>query len=108
MRYLEYTEEKSDHDILLLLAERVRAYRLSYRMSQRDLATQAGMSISTLAHFEQGRKSNMTLGNYISLIRAFGMERRMEDVLPPLPITPAGLKEIKKATKRIRLRKNDD
>lgn len=113
MRYIEFTEERSDHDILLLLAERLKAHRLSYRLSQKDLAEQAGVSISTLAHFEQGRKNNMTLGNYIALLRALGMERRIEDVLPQLPMTPDNLKEIKKATKRVKhktkpQRKDDD
>lgn len=108
MRYIEFTEEKNDHDILLLLAQRIRDYRLSYRLSQKDLATQSGVSMSTLAHFEQGRKSNMTLGNYIALLRVLGMESRIENVLPPLPVVPSNLKEIKKATKRIRTRKNHD
>ncbi len=38
----------------------------------------------------------MTLGNFISLLRTLGMERRVADLLPELPMHPLALREINK------------
>lgn len=69
-------------DILETLARRVKEYRLAARMSQRELAQKSGVSYTTISHFEQGRNPNMTLNNFISLLRCVGMERRMLELLP--------------------------
>jgi len=58
---------------------------------------------TTICHFEQGKNPNLSLGNFISLLRCVGMERRMMDVLPELPVPPMALKEINKLIpKRVR------
>lgn len=93
-------------DILETLARRVKEYRLAARMSQRELAQKSGVSYTTISHFEQGRNPNMTLNNFISLLRCVGMERRMLELLPELPVPPLALREINKLIpKRVR-RKN--
>lgn len=90
-------------DILETLARRVREYRLAARMSQRELAQKSGVSYTTISHFEQGRNPNMTLNNFISLLRCVGMERRMLELLPELPVPPLALREINKLIpKRVR------
>lgn len=93
-------------DILETLARRVKEYRLAARMSQRELAQKSGVSYTTISHFEQGRNPNMTLNNFISLLRCVGMERRMLELLPELSVPPLALREINKLIpKRVR-RKN--
>ncbi len=90
-------------DILEILARRVKEYRLAARMSQRELAQKSGVSYTTISHFEQGRNPNMTLNNFISLLRCVGMERRMLELLPELPVPPLALREINKLIpKRVR------
>lgn len=92
-----------NRDILETLAARVKEYRLAARMSQRELAEKSGVSYTTISHFEQGKNPNLTLNNFISLIRCVGMERRMLDVLPELPVPPQALREINKLIpKRVR------
>lgn len=45
----------------------------------------------------------MTLNNFISLLRCVGMERRMLELLPELPVPPLALREINKLIpKRVR------
>ncbi len=93
----------TNYDILQTLAQRVKEYRLAARMSQRELAQKSGVSYTTISHFEQGKKTNLTLGNFISLLRCVGMERRMLEVLPELPVPPMALREINKLIpKRVR------
>ena len=77
------TNYTTNSDMLTLLALRVKEYRLAARMSQKELAEQSGVSQTTISHFEQGVSRNLTLANFISLLRALGQEQR-------LPIISAG------------------
>ena len=90
----------SNYDILETLSKRVKEYRLAARMSQRELAQKSGVSYTTISHFEQGKNPNLTLNNFISLLRCVGMERRMMEVLPELPVPPMALREINKLIPR--------
>ncbi len=93
----------SNRDILEVLARRVKEYRLAARMSQRELAKESGVSYTTVCHFEQGKNPNLTLNNFISLLRCVGLERRMMDLMPELPVPPMALREINKLIpKRVR------
>ncbi|MDE7144110.1 MAG: helix-turn-helix domain-containing protein [Muribaculaceae bacterium] len=94
---------RSNQDILGTLAARVKEYRLAARMSQREMAVRSGVSYTTICHFEQGRNPNLTLGNFISLLRVVGMEGRLEELFPELPVPPMALREINKLIpKRVR------
>ena len=97
---------RSNYDILQLLAERMKEYRLAARLSQRELAEKSGVSYTTICRFEQGKHPNLSLSNFISLLRQVGMESRMEDVLPKLPVPPMALREIKKLIPK-RVRRHD-
>lgn len=93
----------TNRDILELLAKRVREYRLAARMSQRELAEKSGVGYTTISHFEQGKHTNISLGNFISLLRCIGMETRMMELLPELPVPPMALREINRLIpKRVR------
>lgn len=72
----------------------MKEYRLAARMSQRELAVKSGVGYTTISHFEQGLHPNLTISNFISLLRCVGMETRMLDVLPELPVAPQTLREI--------------
>ena len=96
----------TNEDILLTLSKRVKEYRLAMRMSQRELAEKSGVSYTTISHYEQGKNPNLTLNNFISLLRCIGMESRMSELLPELPVPPMALREINKLIpKRVRRNK---
>lgn len=98
----------TNQDIMLLLAKRIKEYRLAARMSQKEMAEKSGVSLATISHFEQGVNQNMTLNNFISLLRVIGMEQRIIDLLPELPMPPLALKQINKfIPKRVRRNDND-
>lgn len=93
----------TNSEILDLLAKRVKEYRLAARMSQRELAEESGVGYTTISHFEQGKHPNLTLNNFVSLLRCLGMEKRLPDLLPELPVAPMALREINKLVpKRVR------
>ena len=91
------TNYTTNSDMLTLLALRVKEYRL------KELAEQSGVSQTTISHFEQGVSRNLTLANFISLLRALGQEQRLAEILPELPMPPMALREIEKLIpKRVR------
>ena len=67
----------TNQDIMLLLAKRIKEYRLAARMSQKEMAEKSGVSLATISHFEQGVNQNMTLNNFISLLRIVGIASRI-------------------------------
>jgi transcriptional regulator with XRE-family HTH domain len=91
-----------------LLAKRVKEYRLAARLSQKEMADKSGVGQATISHFEQGKSPNMTINNLISLLRVVGMEQRVVELLPELPMHPLALREINKIIpKRVRRKSND-
>ena len=104
MSNVDYT---TNQDIMLLLSKRIKEYRLAMRMSQKEMAEKSGVSLTTISHFEQGVNQNMTLNNFISLLRIVGMEQRVSDLLPELPMPPLALKQINKLIPK-RVRRNDN
>lgn len=96
----------SNYDILQLLAKRMKEYRLAARLSQRELAKKSGVSYTTICRFEQGKHPNLSLNNFISLLRQVGMESRIANVLPELPVPPMALREINKLIPK-RVRRHD-
>jgi transcriptional regulator with XRE-family HTH domain len=103
---MEY-EYITNQTIMLLLAQRVKEYRLAARLSQKEMAEKSGVSQAAISHFEQGVSPNMTINNLISLLRVVGMERRVMDLLPELPMHPMALREINKLIpKRVRRKDN--
>ena len=86
----------TNQDIILMLSKRVNEYRLAARLSQKEMAEKSGVGLATISHFEQGVSQNMTINNFISLLRVVGMENRLNDLLPELPMPPLALKVINK------------
>lgn len=105
MDNLSYT---TNQDIIAILCQRLKEYRLAARISQREMAEKSGVSLTTISHLEQGLNRNITLNNFISLLRVLGLEQRLSELLPELPVPPMALKQMNKyIPKRVR-RNNDD
>jgi transcriptional regulator with XRE-family HTH domain len=105
MNEISYT---TNQDIISLLCQRLKEYRLAARISQKEMADKSGVSLTTISHLEQGVNRNITLNNFISLLRVVGMEQRLSELLPELPMPPITLKQINKfIPKRVRRNSND-
>ena len=98
----------TNQDFIILLSQRLKEYRLAARISQKEMAEKSGVSLTTISHLEQGVNRNITLNNFISLLRVVGMEQRLNDLLPELPMPPIALKQMNKyIPKRVRRNSND-
>lgn len=106
--YMDNLSYTTNQDIIALLCQRLKEYRLAARISQREMAEKSGVSLTTISHLEQGVNRNITLNNFISLLRVLGLEQRLLELLPELPVPPMALKQMNKyIPKRVR-RNNDD
>ena len=97
----------TNQDIITFLCQRLKEYRLAARISQREMAERSGVGLTTISHLEQGVNRNITLNNFISLMRVVGMEQRLFELLPELPMPPMALKQINKFIPK-RVRRNSD
>ena len=102
---MDETNFATGNDLLMLFAQRVKEYRLAAQLSQKELAELSGVSQATISHFEQGVNRNLTLGNFIAMLRILGLEQRLMELMPELPMQPMVLRKIEKLIpKRVRRR----
>ena len=102
---MDETNFATGNDLLMLFAQRVKEYRLAAQLSQKELAELSGVSQATISHFEQGVNRNLTLGNFIALLRILGLEQRLMELMPELPMQPMVLRKFEKLIpKRVRRR----
>lgn len=93
----------SNAEIVMELGKRFKEYRLGCRLTQQEAADKAGMSVVTLRQFENGKLYNITMGNFLGLLRAVDCLEQMQEVFPEIPLSPYTLQEImKNKPKRIK------
>lgn len=97
----------SEPDIIRILGERFKDYRLSVRLTQRELAEKTGISHKTISLFESGRGRNITMQNFLTLLRAVGMLQNIGELLPELPTSPYLIQSQMKRKSRIRHSEED-
>ena len=105
--YIDNLSYTTNQDIIALLCQRLKEYRLAARISQKEMAEKSGVSLTTISHLEQGVNRNLTLNNFISLLRVLGLEQRLSELLPELPVPPIALKQMNKYIPK-RVRRNSD
>lgn len=98
--YYEY----SIPELVKLLGERFKDYRLRSNMTQKEVSEQSGITISTIHKFENGLSSNISLGTFLLLMKAVGQIDGLDGLMPELPESAYLVKEEKKV-QRIRHKK---
>ena len=98
--YYEY----SIPELISLLGQRFKDYRLRSEMTQKDVAEQSGITINTIHKFENGKAGTMSLGTFLLLMKSIGCIQQLDEVLPELPESAYLVNEGKKV-QRIRHRK---
>lgn len=93
----------SNPDIVAELGRRFKEYRLSNRLTQKEVADKAGLSLVTLRQFENGKSYNINMGNFLALLRTVGCLEQVDDLLPEVPVSAYVMDRImQKKPKRIR------
>ena len=96
--YYEY----SIPELVQLLGARFKDYRMRSRMTQKDVAEQAGITVNTIHKFENGLVSNLSLSTFLLLLKAIGCINGLDDLMPELPESPYLMKENGKKAQRVR------
>ena len=95
--YYEY----SIPELISLLGQRFKDYRLRSEMTQKDVAEQSGITINTIHKFENGKAGNMSLGTFLLLMKSIGCIQQLDEVLPELPESAYLVNEGKKVQRII-------
>lgn len=96
--YYEY----SIPELIKLLGARFKEYRLRSEMTQKDVAEQSGIAVSTIYKFENGTTGNMSLSTFLLLMKAIGQIDALDELMPELPESAYLLKDDNKKVQRIR------
>lgn len=93
----------SNSEIIMELGRRFKEYRLSYQLTQKEVAEKAGISLITVRQFENGKAYNITMGNFLALLRVLDCLEQVNGLLPEIPMSSYVMEQIiKKKTKRVR------
>ena len=94
--------EYSTPELVRLLGERFREYRLRCNLTQKEVAEQSGIGLTTIYKFENGTAGNLSLSTFILLLKVIGQVNALDDVMPELPESPYLIRREEKKAQRIR------
>lgn len=94
--------EYSTPELVRLLGERFRDYRMRCNLTQKEVAERSGMGLTTIHKFENGTARNISLSTFILLLKVVGQINALDDVLPELPESPYLIRKEEKKAQRIR------
>lgn len=88
--------EYSTPELVRLLGERFKDYRLRCNLTQNEVAEQSGIGLTTIHKFENGTAGNLSLSTFLLLLKVVGCIDAVDDLMPELPPSPYLIKEKKK------------
>ena len=94
--------EYSTPELVRLLGSRFKDYRMRCNLTQKEMAEQSGIGLTTIHKFENGTANNLSLSTFILLLRVVGQVNALDDVLPELPESPYLVRREEKKAQRIR------
>lgn len=94
--------EYSTPELVRLLGVRFKEYRMSYNLTQKEVAERSGIGLTTIHKFENGTAGNLSLATFILLLKVVGQVNALDDVLPELPESPYLVRKQEKKAQRIR------
>ena len=94
--------EYSTPELVRLLGSRFKDYRMRCNLTQKEVAEQSGIGLTTIHNFENGTSVNLSLSTFILLLRVVGQVNALDDVLPELPESPYLVRREEKKAQRIR------
>lgn len=96
MNEMSFINGMSNAEIIMTLGKRFKNYRIEMRLTQKEMAEKCGMSIPTLRNFENGKAMNITMNNFIAMLREVNELDSLKGILPEMPISPYDLEKIEK------------
>lgn len=94
--------EYSTPELVRLLGSRFKEYRMRCNLTQKEVAEQSGIGLTTIHKFENGTANSLSLSTFILLLRVVGQVNALDNVLPELPESPYLVRREEKKAQRIR------
>ena len=94
--------EYSMPELVRLLGIRFKEYRMRCNFTQKEVAEQSGVGLTTIHKFENGTAGNLSLSTFILLLKVVGQINSLGDLLPELPESPYLIRKDEKKAQRIR------
>ena len=94
--------EYSTPELVRLLGSRFKEYRMRCNLTQKEVAEQSGIGLTTIHKFENGTANSLSLSTFILLLRVVGQVNALDDVLLELPESPYLVRREEKKAQRIR------
>jgi len=100
--------EYATPELIRLLGSRFKDYRMRCNLTQKEVAEQSGVGLTTIHKFENGTAGNVSLATFMLLLKVVGMINNIDALLPELPESPYLIREKGKKAQRIRHSKPDN
>ena len=94
--------EYSTPELVRLLGIRFKEYRMRCNLTQKEVAEQSGIGLTTIHKFENGTAGSLSLSTFILLLKVIGQIDALDNVLPELPESPYLIRKEDKKAQRIR------
>ncbi len=94
--------EYSIPELVRLLGSRFKEYRMRCNLTQKEVAEQSGIGMTTIHKFENGTAGNVSLATFILLLKVVGQINALDDLLPELPESPYLMRKNERKAQRIR------
>jgi len=80
------------------MSKRIKEYRISVSLTQKELADKSGVSIRSISRFENGE--DISLSSFFKLLKALDLDDRLNMVVPDQSKRPSYYLESEKKRKR--------
>ncbi len=94
--------EYSTIELVRLLGGRFKEYRMRCNLTQKEVAEQTGIGLTTIHKFENGTAGNLSLSTFILLLKVVGQIDSLDNLLPELPESPYMIRKDDQKVQRIR------
>ena len=78
----------STPEIIRILGQRERSYRIRLGLTQKELAERAGISAPTLQAFENGTNKDISFSTLLRILRSIGQLEGADKLLEEIPESP--------------------
>ena len=95
----------SNPEIVRILGQRYRDYRLRVGLTQKEVADKTNVSVTTIHKFESGSSTDVSFGTLASLLRVIGLIDNVDALLPELFQSPYFVNEKNEKKQRVRHKK---
>ena len=98
----------STPEIIQILGQRERTYRIRLGFTQKELAERAGISVPTLQAFENGTNKDISFSTLLRILRSINQLEGADTLLAEIPESPYLMRDNGEQRQRVRHKKQSE